>query len=203
MVDMTRATYERNPVHLADILEGDAADGDLLDLHLSEVATRAACSVLESRWSHNGPNPAHLELLTAVAALRGVLGYAPTPTPADLTAWAGALWANSRRWAGANTAEVFVEFREGPHRGIALALWQPQPSGTGSEAGPPLGLGLPTEHGDTQFLEHGTAFYKLSRHIPAPGERWSYLLDRNRPFPAPGSRPHLFPARLDQPGGWT
>lgn len=194
LVGLTRSLYERSPEHLADMLEGDPLDGDLMDLHLAEVATRSARSLLQAqaRWVHGGQAAVHEELLTAVAALRSILGYAPTPTPGDVRAWARGLWQDSAAKAapGEDGTAYSVEFEDGPYTGVTLGLWGR------TVAGPPLRLEVATEQGDTQFLERGTAHYRC-RYYPGPVPRWVYVLDQDRPAPARGARPHMFPS---QPG---
>ncbi|MGX1268051.1 hypothetical protein [Streptomyces phaeoluteigriseus] len=78
LLDLARGAYERAGTHLE---RGD------IDIELAEVADKAACSLLRDRWNDDFPIAAYVELLTAVAALRAVFGFDPTPTAREVTDW--------------------------------------------------------------------------------------------------------------------
>ncbi|GGN89645.1 hypothetical protein GCM10011579_084750 [Streptomyces albiflavescens] len=67
---------------------GTLLDRDGVDVHLAELDDKAACSLLRDRWKDDFPVAAYGELLCTVAALRGLLGYSPTPTSVEVFDWA-------------------------------------------------------------------------------------------------------------------
>ncbi|MEU9495876.1 hypothetical protein AB0D73_29365 [Streptomyces sp. NPDC048215] len=191
LVDLARGAYERSGTHL---------DRDVVDLHLAESADKAACSLLRDQWTDGFPIAAYTELLTAVAALRSILGYFPTPTARDVNAWARAL-RDASMVEGEHQDLHEVRLCEGPHRGAVVALWGAKtPQKSGARVGPPLALELQTERGDSTNLEFGTAYYKRCREPNPSTGTWEYILDRDRPFPAEGSRPHML-GSTPNPGG--
>ncbi|MFI5990241.1 hypothetical protein ACIBAC_00105 [Streptomyces sp. NPDC051362] len=170
---------------------GTLLDHDVVDLHLLEIVDKAACSLLRDQWTNGFPVAAYTELLTTIAALRSVLGYAPTPTAVDVNRWARAVREATAEASGA--AREFYEVRivEGPHRGVLLGVFgPPEPPTDEALAGPIFRLELPTESGESTTA-NGTAYYRrLKRPEPNTG-RWEYMLDRDKPFPSEGSRPHF------------
>ncbi|MFJ4084919.1 hypothetical protein ACIP2Z_39000 [Streptomyces iakyrus] len=173
---------------------GTILERDVVDLHLLETVDKAACSLLRDQWTDNFPIAAYTELLTTIAALRSVLGYAPTPTPRDVNAWAQGVRDASAEASGLNRDFHEVQIVEGPHRGALLGVWGPKEApAPDALPGPIYRLELATECGDSTDMTFGTAFYKrLKRPHPNSG-RWEYMLDREQPFPAEGSRPHFLP----------
>lgn len=175
-------------------------DRDTVDLHLLETVDKAACSLLRDQWTDGFPVAAYSELLTTIAALRSLLGYSPTPTAAEVNTWARNLRDTSAEASGDDKDFHEVRIVEGPHMGVLLGVWGPKaPQEPGALAGPLLLLELPTEVGDSKDMELGTAYYRrLKQPQPNTGQ-WEYMLDRKRPFPSAGSRPHFLPV-ADQVG---
>ncbi|MGY1502950.1 hypothetical protein ACW4TU_41350 [Streptomyces sp. QTS52] len=199
-------TWDR--AHLVDkVINAYAFNGtelapDVVDLHLAEAVDKAACSLLRDQWKDGFPVAAYSELLSAIAALRSLLGYAPTPTARDVHDWARALRDISHEAVRGVPADLHeVSIVEGPHRGVALALWGPKESqATDALPGPPLTLELPIVHGDSVTLEHDTAFYSRLKRPNLNSGQWEFWLDRSHEFPAEGSRPHMLPITPDQGG---
>ncbi|MET8717375.1 hypothetical protein ABZV52_29865 [Streptomyces sp. NPDC004735] len=181
-LDLVRAAHARS---------GTELDRDVVDLHLAETADKAACSLLRDQWNNHFPVAAYTDLLTAVAALRSILDYFPTPTATDVNAWARSL-RDTSMVEGERQELHEVRICEGPHMGVVVALWGADTPRHGAEVGPPMVLELKTESGDSTNLEYGTAYYRRCRQPNPSTDRWEYILDRDRPFPAAGSRPHLF-----------
>ncbi|GAA5070805.1 hypothetical protein [Streptomyces similanensis] len=189
LVDLTRAAFEHSGTHLGR---------DVVDLHLLEIVDKAACSLLRDQWTDGFPVAAYTELLTTIAALRSVLGYAPTPTARDVNAWALGLRRASAEAAGADRDIHEVRICEGPHTGIVLGLYGPKaPQALNALPGPPLVLELPTERGDSTDMEYGTAYYQRLRQPGPDTGQWEYILDRGHDFPAGGSRPRFLPTGKD------
>lgn len=182
LVDLARAAYERGGEHL---------DRDVMDIHLAETADKAACSLLRDQWKPDFPIAAYTELLSTVAALRSVLGYSPSPTACDVSAWARSVSDASAAAAGDDKEFHEVRVCEGPHMGILLPLWGPKAPQDQGAAGPPLTLELATERGDSSHLEYDVARYKRLKEPSPYGRGWEYILDRDHPFPAEGSRPFM------------
>jgi hypothetical protein len=173
---------------------GTMLERDVVDLHLLEIVDKAACSLLRDQWKDGFPVAAYTELLTTIAALRSVLGYVPTPTAVDVNTWARGIRNASAEASGATRDFHEVRIVEGPHMGILLGVWGPmEPPAPDALTGPIYRLELPTECGDTTDMQFGTAYYKrLKRPQPNTGQ-WEYMLDREQPFPAEGSRPRFLP----------
>ncbi|MFB8120537.1 hypothetical protein ACFQ6U_13860 [Streptomyces sp. NPDC056465] len=191
LVDLVRAAHARSGTHL---------DRDVVDLHLAETADKAACSLLRDQWTDGFPIAAYTELLTMVAAVRSILDYFPTPTATEVNTWARSL-RDASMVEGDHQELHEVRLCEGPHRGVVIALWGPKaPQEPDTRPGPPLALELPTERGDSTNLEYGTAYYKRLKEPNPRSSRWEYILDRGRPFPAEGSRPHLLGNESSQDG---
>ncbi|MER7952069.1 hypothetical protein ABTY59_32225 [Streptomyces sp. NPDC096079] len=189
-IDLTIDAYARSGTHLGR---------DVVDLHLMDMADKAACSLLRDQWTDHFPVAAYTELLTTIAALRSVLGFIPTPTATDVNAWARSVRDASAAVAGPDRDIHEVQIVEGPHQGARLGLWGPRaPQAPDTLVGPLLTLELITERGDSTDLEIGVARYRRLKQ-PHPGTgQWEYMLDRDHPFPAAGSRPHFLPS--DQVG---
>lgn len=190
LVDLTIDAYERSGTHLGH---------DVVDLHLLDRADKAACSLLRDEWTDGYPVAAYSELLTTIAALRRVLGFIPSPTARDVHTWARGVRETSATAAGPDRDVHEVQIVEGPHRGVRLVLWGPRaPQATDTAAGPLLTLDLVTERGDSTDLEVGVARYRRLKQPNSDTGQWEYMLDRDHPFPPPGSRPHFLAA--DQVG---
>ncbi|MFJ2745221.1 hypothetical protein ACIO3O_36815 [Streptomyces sp. NPDC087440] len=71
------AAFARSGYHL---------DAEVLDEHLAEIAEKAAGSLVRDQWKPDFPAAAYCDLLTAVAALRDVLGFDPSCTAVELFA---------------------------------------------------------------------------------------------------------------------
>ncbi|MFB6629987.1 hypothetical protein ACFCWY_08835 [Streptomyces sp. NPDC056362] len=184
-LDLTRGAYARS---------GTLLDREVVDLHLLDRADKAACSLLRDEWTDGFPVAAYSELLTAISALRSVLGFTPTPTATDVHAWARTVREATAAAAGAERDFHEVQIVEGPHRGARLGLWGPRaPQAPSTPAGPLLTLELLTERGDSQALEIGVARYRRARQPHPRTGQWEYLLDRDHQFPDEGSRPHFPP----------
>jgi len=186
--------YQVDKVINAFAAAGTILERDVVDLHLLETVDKAACSLLWDQWTDGFPVAAYSELLATIAALRNILGYSPTPTAVEVNTWARNLRDASAESSGEDKELHEVRIVEGPHMGVLLGVWGPKtPHEPDTLAGPVLMLELPTERGDSKDMEFGTAYYRrLKRPHPNSG-RWEYMLDRKRPFPAEGSRPHFLP----------
>lgn len=179
---------------------GTLLERDVVDLHLLETVDKAACSLLRDQWTDGFPVAAYSELLATIAALRSVLGYSPTPTAVEVNDWARNLRDASAEASGDDKELHEIRIVEGPYMGVLLGMWGPKtPQEPDTLAGPLLMLELSTELGGSKDMEFGTAYYRrLKRPHPSSGQ-WEYMLDRKRPFPAEGSRPHFLPV-ADQVG---
>ncbi|MFJ2783947.1 hypothetical protein ACIQCR_31640 [Streptomyces sp. NPDC093249] len=180
---------------------GEQVTPDVLDLHLSDVAENAACSLLRHRFRAGFPHVAYHELLSAVAALRSVLGFSPSPTAREVMEWqdrqrtlhTAALRAPKRPYA--------VRFVNGPYRGVEMALDGPtaaypdptDPLGHLATSrwieGPPASVVFPIAWGDTTNPGHGTVRYH--REEPARDGIWLFRLRTDDPPPPAGARPHI------------
>ncbi|MFE6639582.1 hypothetical protein ACFVFT_38290 [Streptomyces tendae] len=174
LLDLTRDVYKRAGTHLAP--------GDV-DIELAEVADKAACSLLRDRWNDDFPIAAYTELLTAVAALRAVHGFDPTPTAPEVLDWAERLGNQLGEQLEAPTSRCYVRFLDGPYRGAVLAVPQSLRMG---DMGPATTLTLPIAWGDTADPGHGEARYQ--RSPAADGGTWLYRLDGDIREDA---RPHI------------
>ncbi|CAM5236767.1 hypothetical protein [Streptomyces griseomycini] len=192
ILDLVRGAYARS---------GTLLDRDVVDLHLLEAADKAACSLLRDQWTDGFPVAAYSELLSTIAALRSILGYSPTPTARDANTWARRVGHASKEAAGDDADFYEVQIIDGPHKGIILPLWGPKmPQTPDALAGPPLTLELPIERGDSTDMEYGSAYYRRCTKPRPTTMQWDYQIDRERPFPAEGSRPSMLPAAGGQEG---
>ncbi|MFE1206288.1 hypothetical protein ACFW5V_31895 [Streptomyces sp. NPDC058762] len=174
LLDLARGAYERAGTHLAP--------GDV-DIELAEVADKAACSLLRDRWEDDFPIAAYTELLTAVAALRAVLGFDPTPTAPEVLDWAEKLGNQLGEGLEEPTSRCYAQFLDGPYRGAVLAVPQSLRMG---DMGPATTLTLPIAWGDTADPGHGEARYQ--RSPAADRGTWLYRLDGDVREDA---RPHI------------
>ncbi|WP_406153170.1 hypothetical protein OG217_05595 [Streptomyces sp. NBC_01023] len=180
---------------------GEHIAPDVLDLHLSEVADKASCSLLRDRFRNDFPHAAYHELLSTVAALRSVLGFSPTPTAAEVLAWQDRqriVYAEAVR--GPKT-QYPVVFADGPYRGVEMALdgpAEPYPNADdplghladGWIAGPPAFIPLPIIWGDTERLGYGSVRYKRG-YAPDSEGRWQFRVRTDDPAPPEGARPNI------------
>ncbi|MEU9355036.1 hypothetical protein AB0D65_29580 [Streptomyces griseoloalbus] len=163
LLDLVRGAYDRAGTHLE---RGD------IDIELAEVADKAACSLLRDRWNDDFPIAAYVELLTAVAALRAVLGFDPTPTAREVLDWADDLGKRLGSDLDDPKSSEYAKFVDGPYSGAILIV-----PGTLAmpDMGPASTLDLPIAWGDTADPGRGEARYKRD---PAARERlWHYRLD--------------------------
>ncbi|PNG22346.1 hypothetical protein [Streptomyces cahuitamycinicus] len=179
LVDLVRSAYARGGKHL---------DRDVVDLELAEIADKAACSLLRDRWNDDFPIAAYTELLSAVAAVRAVLGFAPTPTAREVHEWAENLGKQMAEEIDGLVSPCFIQFVNGPYKGAVLSVPARTPA-----MGPANTLTLPIAWGDTEQPGRGEAQYE---RIPIPDEGlWLYRLIHEAPE---GSRPHItLPDRQD------
>ncbi|MFD9190377.1 hypothetical protein ACFWCA_19365 [Streptomyces phaeochromogenes] len=183
LLDLVRGAYERGGTHL---------DRGAVEIELAEVADKAACSLLRDRWDDDFPIAAYDELLTAVAALRAVLGFDPTPTAQEVLEWAEKLGERLGSEAGGPSAQFFVRFLDGPYRGAVLSV-------PGTLAMPDLGpagtLSLPIAWGDN--LEPGRGEARYQRDAVADEGLWLYRLAGDV---QKDSRPYIALPATDQVG---
>ncbi|MFC9280861.1 hypothetical protein [Streptomyces collinus] len=164
---------------------GTLLDPDGVDVHLAELADKAACSLLRDRWKDDFPVAAYGELLCTIAALRSLLGYSPTPTAVEVFDWARQ---QKRRTAAAidgPVQDVAVQFINGPYRGVILTY----PGEAIHPQARPAGLiTLPIEWGDDTVPGRGEAQYARSSDEPTSDGLWRYRLAEDVPE---GARPHI------------
>ena len=181
LLDLARGAYERGGTHLE---RGD------VDIELAEVADKAACSLLRDRWNDDFPTAAYLELLSAVAALRAVLGFDATPTSREVLDWSDRLGERLGKEVDGPTAPFYVKFANGPYRGAVLSV-----PGV-PDMGPAATLTLPIAWGDTADPGRGEALYR--RDEAADEGLWLYRLAGDVREDA---RPHItLPSEPDQGG---
>ncbi|MET9776185.1 hypothetical protein ABZ023_18325 [Streptomyces sp. NPDC006367] len=185
LLDLTCGVYKHAGTHL---------DRDTVDIELAEVADKAACSLLRDRWNDDFPIAAYGELLTAVAALRAVLGFDPTPTAREVLDWADELGKRLGDELEDPKSSEYARFVDGPYSGVILIV-------PGTLAMPDMGpaptLDLPIAWGDTADPGRGEARYKRD---PAAREGvWHYRLDDETV--REDARPHIaLPNESDQGG---
>lgn len=180
---------------------GEYIDPEVLDVHLAEIADKASCSLLRDRFRNDFPHAAYHELLSTVAALRAVLGFAPTPTAAEVMDWQGRqriVYADAVR--GPKT-QYPVVFLDGPYRGVEMALDGPAEAYPKADdplrhltegwiAGPPACIPLPIVWGDTERPGHGAVRYKRGDGPDAEG-LWPFRVRTDDPAPPEGARPYI------------
>lgn len=182
LLNLARGAYERGGTQLN---RGD------VDIELAEVADKAACSLLRDRWNDDFPIAAYVELLSAVAALRAVLDFDPTPTAVEVTGWSEKLGERLGSDVDGPTTLSFIRFANGPYKGAVLRV----PGA--SDLGPADALTLPITWGCTADPGHGEAQYKRDAEVTGEG-LWLYRLDGDVREDA---RPHItLPATPDQVG---
>ncbi|MEU1592807.1 hypothetical protein ABZ468_08075 [Streptomyces sp. NPDC005708] len=178
LVDKVAAVYARG---------GEILDRYVVDIHLAEVADKAACSLLRDRWEDSFPIAAYTELLCAVAALREVLGFDPSPTGVEVFDWARQIKRKSEEAIDGPSGTFVVQFVGGPYSGVVMGL-------AGSTSGPRLGpadvISLPIAWGDSTEPGHGEAHYRRS-DTPSTDGLWQYRLRAGFPAPPDGARPHI------------
>ncbi|MFI1201655.1 hypothetical protein ACH4VR_19750 [Streptomyces sp. NPDC020883] len=148
-------------------------DPKVLDAHLAKIADQASCSLLRDRFRNDFPHAAYHELLSTVAALRAVLGFAPSPTAREVMDWQNRQRSIYARAMQGPKTQYPVVFVDGPHRGVEMTLEGPaEPYPNADDplghlagdsawiAGPPAFVSLPIVWGDTERPGHGTARYK-------------------------------------------
>ncbi|SEE85145.1 hypothetical protein SAMN05216483_6790 [Streptomyces sp. 2131.1] len=162
LLNLACGAYKRGGTYLS---RGD------LDIELAEVADKAACSLLRDRWDDKFPIAAYTELLAAVAALRAVLGFDPTPTAPEVIQWAKELGEGLASGVEANSL-FYVGFTAGPYRGAVLRF-----PGVRNGRGPAESITLPIAWGDTAAPGRGQAQYRRSP-IPNDEGLWLYQLDK-------------------------
>lgn len=182
LLDLVVAAYGRGGTHL---------ERDAVDIELYEVADKAACSLLRDRWNDDYPLTAYVELLSAVAALRAVLGFDPTPTAREVTDWSERLGERLGSTVDGPTSPSFIRFVNGPYRGAVLRV-----SGAANQ-GPAASLTLPIAWGDTQDPGRGEARYRRGPKVVDEG-LWLYLLDDETREDA---RPHITLDEAEHKGG--
>ncbi|MEU2969062.1 RsbRD N-terminal domain-containing protein [Streptomyces ardesiacus] len=184
LLDLTRDAYEHAGTHLE---RGD------VDIELAEVADKAACSLLRDRWNDDFPIAAYTELLTAIAALRAVHGFDPTPTAREVLDWAERLGNQLGEGLEGPTSRCYVQFLDGPYRGAVLAVPQSLRMG---DMGPAAALTLPIAWGDTADPGRGEVRYQ--RSPAADRGTWLYRLDGDVREDA---RPHITVPSAPTEGG--
>ncbi|MFM9629824.1 MULTISPECIES: hypothetical protein [Streptomyces] len=185
LFDLVSAAYERAGT--------GPLDRDAIDIELYDVADKAACSLLRDRWNDDFPIAAYLELLSAVAALRDVLGFDPTPTGREVLDWSENLGQKLGSQIDGPTSPFSVQFVNGPYRGAVLSI----PGVIAPpDTGPAVTLTLPIAWGDTADPGRGEARYQ--REPAADEGLWLYRLYGDVREDA---RPHITcPATSDQVG---
>ncbi|MEU0427151.1 hypothetical protein ABZ235_26695 [Streptomyces canus] len=126
---------------------GTLLDRDSIDVHLAELADKAACLLFRDQWKEDFPVAAYGELLCTVAALRGLLGYPPTPTSVEVFDWARELKQKAAKAIEGPVEEFVVQFINGPYRGVILTF-PGEMKGLGG--GPGGFITVPIEWGDTR-----------------------------------------------------
>ncbi|WP_435060465.1 RsbRD N-terminal domain-containing protein [Streptomyces sp. bgisy060] len=180
---------------------------DAMDLHLADVAENAACSLMRFRFRAGFPHVAYHELLSAVAALRAVLGFSPSPTAREVMAWQDEQRAVHAAALKAPKKPYPVRFVDGPYRGVEMVLDGPTVEYPSADdplghlassrwiAGPPAFVPLPIVWGDTAWPGHGTVRYRRE-HGPDRDGMWMFRMRTDDPAPPEGSRPYItMPAR--------
>lgn len=161
LLDLARGAYERAGTHLTR---------DDVDIELADTADKAACSLLRDRWNDDFPIAAYVELLTAVAALRAILGFDPTPTAREVTEWSEKLGERLGGEVEGPTFLSFIKFANGPYKGAVLRV-----PGQ-ADQGPAAVLTLPIVWGDTVDPGRGEARYLRDAEATDEG-LWLYRLD--------------------------
>ncbi|MFF0698349.1 hypothetical protein ACFYU4_37665 [Streptomyces tendae] len=182
-VDATVAAFARG---------GTLLDRDGVDIHLAEIADKAACSLLRDRWKDDFPIAAYGELLCTIAALRSLLGYSPTPTAVEVFDWAREQKQKAAAEIDGPVQDFAVQFINGPYAGVILSF----PGEAKGLGGCPGGvITVPIEWGDDTEPGRGEARYRRGDEPTSDG-LWLYRLAENVPQ---GARPHI--TVPDQKGG--
>lgn len=163
---------------------GTLLDRDGVDLHLSEIADKAACSLLRDRWKGDFPVAAYGELLSTIAALRSLLGYSPTPTAVEVFDWAREQKRKASEALDGPMEDFGVQFINGPYRGVIMTF-PGEVTGLGDR---PAGfITMPIEWGDDTEPGCGEARYER-RSTPTSEGLWLYRLAEGVPD---GARPNI------------
>lgn len=173
LVDPIIARWERAGI---DLGSKDA------DHYLSEIADRSALCLLRDRWGGQPSSVAYGELLTVTAALRAVLGYSPTPTGAEVTAWALALKQKAAESLKGPVKDFLIRFADGPYQGLVI----PYP-GHSTRRGPVMSCLVPIKWCDGPVLRHGDAWYTRDEDAHGDGV-WPYRLAEKAPE---GAAPYI------------
>lgn len=163
---------------------GTLLDAESVDSYLAGIADKAACSLLRDRWKDDFPVAAYGELLCAVAALRGLLGYSPTPTAVEVFDWARQQKEKTAAAIDGPVQDVVVQFINGPYRGVILTY----PGEASQPQARPAGfITVPIEWGDDTAPGRGEARYARGEEPTSEG-LWRYRLVEDVPA---GARPHI------------
>ncbi|MET9731982.1 hypothetical protein ABZZ79_15415 [Streptomyces sp. NPDC006458] len=146
--------------------------------------------MLRDRWKDDFPVAAYGELLRATAALRGLLGYSPTPTGVEVFDWARRLKRQAAEAVDGPVWDFTIQFINGPYSGVILMypgeLKEPK-EGPGS-------ITVPIAWGDDAEPGRGEAQYERCDEPNSEG-LWLYRLAGVVPD---GARPHItVPDRKD------
>ncbi|MEU8540862.1 hypothetical protein AB0C52_12895 [Streptomyces sp. NPDC048717] len=181
---------------------GEQVDPHALDLHLATVAEKAACSLIRDRFRTGFQHAAYHELLSAVAALRSVLGFSPSPTAREVMEWQDQQRAAHTTAFRSVKRPYAVRFVDGPYRGVEMAIDGPtvpypdpvDPLGYLASgrwiAGPPPFVVFPIVWGDTEHPGHGSVRY-WRQDEPDRDGMWLFHLRTDDPAPPEGARPHI------------
>ncbi|WP_086824852.1 hypothetical protein [Streptomyces sp. NRRL B-24572] len=181
---------------------GEQVAPEVFDLHLADVAENAACSLIRHRFRVGFPHVAYHELLSAVAALRSILGFSPSPTAREVMEWQDQQRIVHAAAFRAPKTSYAVRFVNGPYRGVEMALDGPtvaypdpaDPLGHLATsrwiAGPPAYVVFPIVWGDTAYPGHGTVRYRREDRPDRDG-MWLFRLRTEDPAPPEGARPHI------------
>ncbi|MFD7505428.1 hypothetical protein [Streptomyces sp. NPDC059850] len=177
-------THSVNMVIAAFARGGTLLDRDGVDVHLAEIADKAACSLLRDRWKNDFPVAAYGELLCTIAALRGLLGYSPTPTAVEVFDWARVQKQKAAEGIDGPVQDFVIQFLNGPCSGVILTF-PGEMRGPGGEPG--LSLTVPIAWGDDTDPGRGEARYERIEKPTSEG-LWLYRLASDVPD---GARPYI------------
>ncbi|MGW2496230.1 hypothetical protein ACWCV2_17230 [Streptomyces pseudogriseolus] len=163
---------------------GTLLDRDVVDVHLAEIADKAACSLLRDRWKDDFPVAAYDELLSTIAALRSLLGYSPTPTAVEVFDWARQQKQKAAAAIDGPVQDFAVQFINGPYSGVILQF---PGQARGWDGGPGLSITVPIAWGDDTQPGRGEATYARTDKATSEG-LWLYRLAGDVPE---GARPHI------------
>ncbi|MEU3199629.1 hypothetical protein [Streptomyces sp. NPDC006996] len=173
-----------NTVIAAFARGGTLLDRDGVDEHLAEIADKAACSLLRDRWKDDFPVAAYGKLLCTIAALRGLLGYSPTPTAVEVFDWARQQKQKAAEAIDGPVQDFVIQFLNGPYSGVILTF-PGEMQGPGG--GPGQSLTVPIAWGDDSDPGRGEARYARTEEPTSEG-LWLYRLAEGVPD---GARPYI------------